>query len=321
MNRRELLQLLSALAVLGPRGWARALEDPRSLYDLPLRGRHPPLLLRPPRPSLPPLLHGAPEPHRPQAPHGPPGLPHGEAILRYYGVERGTPLAYLLSYVDFVELARTFGPIGGMGALTALIRDQKARVEAEGGKALVLDGGDTWTNSGLSLLTRGEAVVRWQNLVGVDHMVSHWEWTLGRERVEELLGLFRGEFLSYNIVDDLFGDPLFPAYRIHRVGPYALAVVGRATPTSRFPTPNPLPRGSPSPWTRGGCRRRWTRPAPRGRTPWSSSPTTGCSWTPPWRSGSGGLTSSSPATPTTSPPGPGGWGRPGSWRGAPPGRP
>lgn len=44
---------------------------------------------------------------------GRPGYLTGEAILRYYGVERGTPLAYLLSYVDFVELARTFGPIGG----------------------------------------------------------------------------------------------------------------------------------------------------------------------------------------------------------------
>ena len=244
MNRRELLQLLSALAVLGPRGWARALEDPRSLYDLPPYGDATLLYFSD--------LHGQAFPHyfmeppnliAPKPLMGRPGYLTGEAILRYYGVERGTPLAYLLSYVDFVELARTFGPIGGMGALTALIRDQKARVEAEGGKALVLDGGDTWTNSGLSLLTRGEAVVRWQNLVGVDHMVSHWEWTLGRERVEELLGLFRGEFLSYNIVDDLFGDPLFPAYRIHRVGPYALAVVGASYPYVKVSHPESFTEG------------------------------------------------------------------------------
>lgn len=85
--------------------------------------------------------------------------------------------------------------------------------------------------------------MRWQNLVGVDHMVSHWEWTLGRERVEELLGLFRGEFLSYNIVDDLFGDPLFPAYRIHRVGPYALAVVGASYPYVKVSHPESFTEG------------------------------------------------------------------------------
>ncbi|BFH77913.1 thiosulfohydrolase SoxB [Thermus thermophilus] len=244
MNRRELLQLLSALAVLGPRGWARALEDPRSLYDLPPYGDATLLYFSD--------LHGQAFPHHfmeppnliaPKPLMGRPGYLTGEAILRYYGVARGTPLAYLLSYLDFVELARALGPIGGMSALTALLRQQKAQVEAEGGKALVLDGGDTWTNSGLSLLTRGEAVVRWQNLVGVDHMVSHWEWTLGRERVEELLGVFQGEFLSYNIVDELFGDPLFPAYRIHQVGPYALAVVGASYPYVKVSHPESFTEG------------------------------------------------------------------------------
>ncbi|WP_018110655.1 thiosulfohydrolase SoxB [Thermus igniterrae] len=244
MNRRELLFLLSSLAALGPRALARTLEDPARLYDLPPYGEASLLYFSD--------LHAQAFPHyfmeppnliAPKPLMGRPGYLTGEAILRAYGVARGTPLAYLLSHLDFVELARALGPIGGFGPLAALIRQQKARVEAEGGKALVLDGGDTWTNSGLSLLTGGEAVVEWQNLVGVEHMVSHWEWTLGRERVEALLGKFRGEHLSYNVVDELFGDPLFPAYRIHEAGGYALAVVGATYPYVKVSHPEEFTQG------------------------------------------------------------------------------
>ncbi|AFV76649.1 5'-nucleotidase/2',3'-cyclic phosphodiesterase-like hydrolase [Thermus oshimai JL-2] len=244
MNRRELLFLLSALAGLSPKALAQVLENPSKLYDLPPYGEATLLYFSD--------LHGQAFPHHfmeppnliaPKPLMGRPGYLTGEAILRYYGVPRGSLLAHLLSYLDFVELARAFGPLGGFSALTALIRTQKAQVEAEGGKALVLDGGDTWTNSGLSLLTQGEAIVEWQNLVGVDHMVSHWEWTLGRARVEELLRRFGGELLSYNVVDELFGDPLFPAYRLHRVGPYALAVVGASYPYVKVSHPEEFTEG------------------------------------------------------------------------------
>ncbi len=244
MNRRELLFLLSALAGLGPKGLARVLEDPSRLYSLPPYGDATLLYFSD--------LHGQAFPHyfmeppnliAPKPLMGRPGYLTGDGILRAYGVERKTPLAYLLSYLDFVELAKALGPIGGLAQLTALIRQQKAQVEAEGGKALVLDGGDTWTNSGLSLLTQGEALVDWQNLTGVDHMVSHWEWTLGRERAEELFGKLKGEHLSYNVVDELFGDPLYPAYRIHRMGRYAVAIVGATYPYVKVSHPEELTQG------------------------------------------------------------------------------
>ncbi|GAA5335576.1 MULTISPECIES: thiosulfohydrolase SoxB [Thermus] len=244
MNRRDVLFLLSTLAGLGPKALAQALENPARLYDLPPYGEATLLFFSD--------LHAQAFPHyfmeppnliAPKALMGRPGYLTGEAILRYYGVERGTPLAYLLSYLDFVELARAFGPVGGLPALTALIREQKARAEADGAKVLVLDGGDTWTNSGLSLLTDGQALVEWQNLTGVDHMTSHWEWTLGRERVEALLRQFRGEHLAYNVVDELFGDPLFPAYCLHPAGRYTLAVVGAAYPYVKVSHPESFTEG------------------------------------------------------------------------------
>ncbi|MFN4072578.1 MAG: thiosulfohydrolase SoxB [Thermus sp.] len=244
MNRRELLFWISALAGLGPKALAQVLENPSRLYDLPPYGNATLLYFSD--------LHGQAFPHHfmeppnliaPKPLMGRPGYLTGETVLRYYGVERKTPLAYLLSYLDFVELAKAFGPIGGLSALTALIRQQKAQAEAVGGRVLLLDGGDTWTNSGLSLLTQGEALVEWQNLAGVDHMVSHWEWTLGRERAEALFQGLKGEHLSYNVVDELFGDPLYPPYRIHQMGRYALAIVGATYPYVKVSHPEEFTQG------------------------------------------------------------------------------
>ena len=117
MNRRELLQLLSALAVLGPRGWARALEDPRSLYDLPPYGDATLLYFSD--------LHGQAFPHyfmeppnliAPKPLMGRPGYLTGEAILRYYGVERGTDLrAHRGDGRPHLPHPRPEGPGGGRG--------------------------------------------------------------------------------------------------------------------------------------------------------------------------------------------------------------
>jgi sulfur-oxidizing protein SoxB len=135
MNRRELLKLLSALAVLGPKGAAKALENPSSLYDLPPFGNATLLYFSD--------LHGQAFPHyfmeppnliAPKPLMGRPGYLTGEAILRAYGVARGTPLAYLLSHLDFVELARALGPIGegSPGRRFGSIRSLEARFNRAG---------------------------------------------------------------------------------------------------------------------------------------------------------------------------------------------
>lgn len=242
MTRREAVKLLLAAGVATPRAFAQVMERPEALYDLPPFGDVTLLYstdlhaqLRPHHFMEPPNLLA------PKALEGRPGYLSGEAALRYYGLQRGSLEAHLCTYVDFVALAERFGPLGGAAYVGALIKRQRAQAGAE--RTLVLDGGDTWTNSGLSLLTRGQVMVEWMNRVGFDHMVFHWEYTLGRERVEELVGALEAQVVSFNIVDDLFGDPIYPPYAIHTIGGYALGVIGFSFPYVKVSHPEEFSQG------------------------------------------------------------------------------
>jgi len=241
MTRRELIGLLLALGLPSPKAWARALEKPEGLYDLPPYGDFTILYLTD--------LHGQLRPHyymeppnllAPQPLLGQPGYLSGAAFLRYYGVQPGSLMAYLGSYVDFEALAERFGPIGGAPQITHLIRTQKEAAERP---VLVLDGGDNWTNSGPSLRTGGEALVDWMNLSGFQHMVYHWEYTLGRARVEELEKKLKAQVLSYNTTDDTFGDPVYPAYAVYPAGRFSVGVIGLTYPYIKVSHPEEFSPG------------------------------------------------------------------------------
>ncbi len=241
VTRRDILRLLAAAGVLAPARPARAISrlleaDAASLYDKEPFGNVTLLVTAD--------LHGHLQPHylmeppnllAPQNLRNTPGYVAGEEFLRHWGIRPGSLEAYFMTCVDFPELARRFGVMGGGAYLTALIRRQRELLGRD--RVLTLDAGDTWVTSGLGLLTEGNAVVDWMNLTGYDHMVAHWEFTLGRERFDERLQQLAARFLSFNVVDDLFGDPLYEPYAIHHVSGYAIGVVGASFPYVRVAHP------------------------------------------------------------------------------------
>ena len=111
--------------------------------------------------------------------------PHlvGEALLQYFGISPGSRVAHAFSHLDYVQAARTYGAIGGFGQLAALVK----RVRAQRPGALLLDSGDMWQGSATALWTKGEDMVQAALLLGVDVMTAHWEFTLGAERVREII--------------------------------------------------------------------------------------------------------------------------------------
>lgn len=176
-------------------------------------------------------------------------LPHvvGEKFLQQIGVKPGSNLAHAFTYLDFSNGAQEFGKVGGFAHMKTLV--DSLRSEYADGSSLVLDGGDTWQGSGTSLWTRGKDMVGACNLLGVDIMTGHWEFTYKDHEVLENIKEFNGEFLAQNVrvkEDALFdGAPsydedtghAFKPYSIRVMGGRRIAIVGQAFPYT--PVANP----------------------------------------------------------------------------------
>jgi sulfur-oxidizing protein SoxB len=177
-------------------------------------------------------------------------LPHlvGEEFLRYTGIQRGTAEAHAFTYLDFESEARRLGRVGGFAHLSTLVK--RMRAEAPGGNALLLDSGDTWQGSGTALWTRGQDMVGACNLLGVDIMTGHWEFTYKEDEVHANVEAFDGEFVAQNVkltddaaffdvpaFDEETGDACKPD-TIRRVGGHKVVFIGQAFPYTPIANPS-----------------------------------------------------------------------------------
>ena len=165
-------------------------------------------------------------------------LPHlvGEHLLKTAGVKPGSAEAHALTYLDFEKAAQRYGKVGGFAHLATLVK----RLRASRPGALLLDGGDTWQGSGTALWTKGQDMVDACKLLGVDVMTGHWEFTLGMERVKEIVEKdFAGkvDFVAQNIKTLDFGDPVFKPYVIKHMNGVQVAIVGQAFPYTPIANP------------------------------------------------------------------------------------
>jgi len=172
--------------------------------------------------------------------------PHivGKKLLDYYSIN--TPLLkHAFTYIDFNRYAQEFGKFGGYAYLKTIIDILKNQVE---GNALLLDGGDTWQGSGLSLLENGKDMVEASNMLGVDIMTGHWEFTLGEKLFLDNIKKFKGDFVAQNIklTEEAIFDGMEPIDNYgHFQKPYVLkiingvkvAVIGQAFPYTPIANP------------------------------------------------------------------------------------
>jgi len=236
LTRRDLVKLLAvgATAGLAPRAVAEAADGPERLLEfeplgnvtlLHLTDTH--AMLKPVYVREPDTLLGV------GSERGKPPYLTGEALLAAYGIARGSPEAYALTYLDFPALAARYGRMGGYPHLATLV----ARVRAERpGKTLLLDGGDALQGSATALWSRGEDMLRATNQLGVELFTAHWEFVYGLERVRELFGdretrgKFTGQFLAQNVSEVGWGDRLFTPSTVREVGGVRVGVIGQAFP-------------------------------------------------------------------------------------------
>ena len=164
-------------------------------------------------------------------------VPHvtGAEFRKLYGISDGSPSHYALSSGDFSALAQGYGRIGGLDRVATVIN----AIRADRPDALLLDGGDTWHGSYTCLKTEGQDMVNVMNALGPDAMTFHWEFTLGSDRVTELVEQLPFAALGQNIFDAEWDEPtdLFPPYKIFERGGTKIAVIGQAFPY--MPIANP----------------------------------------------------------------------------------
>ena len=164
--------------------------------------------------------------------------PHlvGETFLNHFSILAGSAFAYAHTMVDYLSLANSYGKLGGLDRTATLIK--AIRAERGDNKVLLLDGGDTWQGSYTSLKTNGMDMVKAFNLLGVNAMTSHWEFTLGIERVTELVeNHIDFPFLGANIFDTEWDERAFQPYTFAEQNGKSIAIIGQAFPY--MPIANP----------------------------------------------------------------------------------
>ena len=164
-------------------------------------------------------------------------MPHitGADFRRAYGIADGSPSHYALTYNDFSALAGTYGRVGGLDRVATVINS----IRADRPDALLLDGGDTWHGSYTCYQTAGQDMVNVMNALNPDAMTFHWEFTLGSERIQEIVENLPFAALGQNIFDSEWDEPteLFPPYKMFERGGTKIAVIGQAFPY--MPIANP----------------------------------------------------------------------------------
>ena len=179
--------------------------------------------------------------------------------LKTLGIKPGSAESYAYTYLNFEKMAHRYGKTGGFANLKTVLNSLR---DSAGGVAntLTVDGGDTWQGSGTSLWTRGKDMIDACNILGVDVMVGHWEFTYKEKEVLNNISFFKGDFLGQNvriIEDALFDDTYtkmtesydgnglydedenmpFKPYTLKNVGGHKIAVIGQAFPRTSNANP------------------------------------------------------------------------------------
>ena len=176
--------------------------------------------------------------------------PHlvGNQLLKHFAIKPDSRDAHAFTYLNFNEAANTYGKVGGFAHMATLIK--KIRAERGAQNCLLLDGGDTWQGSATSLWTRGMDMVGASNLLGVDLMTGHWEFTYLEKEILQNLKTFKGEFLAQNIkvkdeaifdgaaVYDENTNHAFKPYTIKTINGVKVAIIGQSFPYTPIANPS-----------------------------------------------------------------------------------
>src|SRR6478752_6669638 len=241
IRRRDFLKFAGAVTLSGGLSRAARAADTAGVYDLERFGNARILHMTDTHAQLLPIYFREPSVNLGiGAMQGKPPHLVGRAFLDRFGIRPDSADAYAFTCINFEKAAARFGKLGGFAHLKTLI--DRLRSDAGDGRSLLLDGGDMWQGTGLANAMQGADMVDAANLLGVEAMTGHWEFTYGEKALRRNLDRFRGEFLAQNVYlteeaafnDATAFDPasgrVFKPAMIKEIGGHRVAVIGQAFP-------------------------------------------------------------------------------------------
>src|SRR5580698_6111864 len=241
IRRRDFLKLSSAATLSGGLSRLARSADNANFYDLERFGNARILHMTDTHAQLQPVYFREPSVNLGiGAMRGRPPHLVGHAFLDRFGIRPDSAEAYAFTSLDFEKSAVRFGKLGGFAHLKTLI--ERLRSDAGPGRSLLLDGGDLWQGTGLANAMKGADMVEAANLLGIEAMTGHWEFTYGEEALRANLERFKGEFLAQNVFlteEAAFNDAkafdaasgrVFKPAMIKEIGGHRVAVIGQAFP-------------------------------------------------------------------------------------------
>jgi sulfur-oxidizing protein SoxB len=222
INRRKFIKYVgtgvaaSSLPAVLPLSTANATKSkkfPKDFYNLPMKGNVRILHITDVHGQLNPVYFREPNVNLGVGDaYGRPPHVVGKKLLKWMDLQTDSPEAYAYTYLNFDNVAPIYGKTGGFAQIKTLLK--RLRNQA-GGKqnTLTIDGGDLWQGSGTALWTRGVDMVEASNIMGVDVMVGHWEFTYREEEVLSNVALFKGDFIGQNVrvKEDAIMNDEYPA--------------------------------------------------------------------------------------------------------------
>ncbi len=239
--RRDFLKAASIAALAGTLPLGARAADSASVYDIERFGNARILHITDTHAQLKPVYFREPSVNLGigEMQGRPPHLV-GTAFLDRFGIRPDSADAYAFTSLDFEKSALRFGKLGGFAHLKTLI--DRLRNEVGARRSLLLDGGDLWQGTGLANTMQGADMVEAANLLGIEAMTGHWEFTYGEAALRANLARFKGEFLAQNVFlteeaafnDAKAFDPatgrVFKPAMIRELGDHRIAVIGQAFP-------------------------------------------------------------------------------------------
>jgi sulfur-oxidizing protein SoxB len=265
MTRREFIQIMAVASATGLIGCNKSnasseLGSQENIYEVPKFGNARILHITDVHGQLNPVYFREPNVNLGLGPtYG--KMPHlvGNELLKELAYKPNSLQSYAYTYLNFEEMAAKYGKMGGFAHIKTVLDSLR---ESAGGQknTLTVDGGDLWQGSGTSLWTRGTDMVEASNILDVDVMVGHWEFTYKEAEVLSNIGFFKGDFLGQNVKimeSSLLGDEYikmterydgrglfdedeaqpFKPYVIKNVGGKRIAVIGQAFPRTSNANP------------------------------------------------------------------------------------